>query len=344
MLLLLLACTDPDPVDSDSSAPGCEEVRTLKDGTTVQVLGEGASVVFLKGAFTAEQVPTDLNPDGYRLITVNLQTDRFGPESRRALASALRHAGGEPDAAGCAIPPGPVFIGALSNGGNLAVSTLADPALDLPEIAGLVTWETPIGPQLILIETDNPETGACSMDGTLVCAFDGSALAANAQDTWLDRDSDGIVDPNEPVLLGIGVGDQRMHSPQVAVQLGPNDWTLSAEASTVWFAWRDAGRRARDAAQRHPEMAVLVIGSTDDHVQTLPGSPHVYALAQEFTAAGNWVRLNPDADVTGFPTDNPGGGGSGELLDGAKSGVVLVNAGLTELILRVETNHWGPQL
>lgn len=231
VLLLLLACTDPEPIDSDSPPPDCEELRTLQDGTTVQVLGDGPSVVFLKGAFTAEQVPTDLSPDGYRLIAVNLHTDRFGPESRRALASALRHAAGEPDAAGCSIPPGPVLIGALSNGGNLAVSTLADPALELPEIAGLVTWETPIGPQLILIETDNPETGACAMEGTLVCAFDGSSLAANAESTWLDRNGDSVVDADEPVLLGIGVGDQRMHSPQLADQLGPTDWTLDAEAS-----------------------------------------------------------------------------------------------------------------
>jgi alpha-beta hydrolase superfamily lysophospholipase len=355
VLLLLLACTDREPVDSDSDATAavCAERPVLQDGTVVEVLGEGVAVVALGGAFQADQVPTTFVPDGYRLVAVDLpgggdtpgEADRFGDASRASVASALRYAAGmEADADGCSQPTGPVLLTALSNGGNLAVSTLADPALELPVVAGLVVWETPIGPQLVLVEGDNPETGACTMEDTLVCAFDGSTLAADADTTWLDRDGNGSLDEGEPTFRGLAVGDRRLHSPVLAAQLGETPWTHTVETSSAWFAWRDAGRRAAEAAARFPEMAVIVAGAEEDHVQTLPDSPHVYSLAQQFVAAGLWVRLNPDADITGLGVDNPGGSGTGVLVPGAMSGGFLMTAAAKELILRIEGDNWEPQL
>mgnify|MGYP002632767809 CR=1 FL=1 len=355
MLLLLLACTDREPVDSDSEATSvaCAERPVLQDGTVVEVLGEGVAVVALAGAFQPDQVPTTFVPDGYRLIAVDLpgggdtpgEADRFGDASRASLAAALRYASGmEADAAGCSQPSGPVLLAALSNGGNLAVSTLADPALELPVVSGLVLWETPIGPQLVLVEGDNAETGSCTMEETLVCAFDGSTLAATVDATWLDHNGNGAVDEGEPTFRGLAVGDSRLHSPVLATQLGESPWTHTVETSLAWFSWRDAGRRASEAAARFPEMAVIVAGAEQDHVQTLPDSPHVYSLAQEFVAAGLWVRLNPDADLTGLGVDNPGGSGTGVLVPGAMSGGFLMTAAVKELILRIEGDHWDPQL
>ncbi len=356
MLLLLAACTNPGDTGSEWEC-NARGLRTLESGTVVQLSGEGVPVVMVVGSYAKDQIPSDHAPKGFLRIAVGLpgggetpgEYDRFGAGSRSAVAAALRYAGGlERDVLGCTLS-GPVLLAGGSNAGNLMVSTLADEEVELPEVLGLVTWETPIGPQFILDELEQPETGSCALGETLTCAFDGSKTVTGQDWSWLDREENGVHDQDEPILDGLMVGVLRVHSPVLTEQLEENVFVHPAAFTEAWFAQRDAGVQAGGAAARFPDLKVIVTGSEQDHVQDVPGNPHVYGLASLFSEAGLWVRLNPDAEFTGQTTDNDanvaiGLEGPGELLPVATNADELLTAGVLELIQRLEDDNWSSQL
>lgn len=354
--LLLFACTHAEDSGSATCTPKAG-LHTLAEGTVVEVQGEGSPVVVLQGAFIADQVPSDFGAQGFVRIAVDLpgggdtpgDRDRFGPASRASVAHALGYAGGlQRDEQDCSFS-GPVLVAAWSNGGNLALATLADPELTLPQVAGLVTWETPIGSQLILQELVSPETGACALEPTLVCAFDGSTAVAGEDWSWLDRNLDGVPTDGEPTFPGIVVGERRVHSATFTAQLSENVFVHPPAFSESWFAQRDGGLQVAAVAQRFPDLRMVVTGTTEDHVQELPDSPHVYGLATLATQEQLWVRLNPDADLTGTPVDNDAGvpitlSGPGELIPAPMNPDALVTAGVQELLQRLEEDNWSSQL
>ncbi len=348
--------------------------RVLVEGVSVQILGEAggepSAVVLLHGGFDPEQEPataSDALLDERGLIQLHLDLpggegeptttgdkDHFGPDSAAAVQTALRYAAGEAlDGDDCALPdriPGlseDLLLAGVSNGGNLSVQVLATPGT--PRVRGLVTWETPLGAQAILQELVLPETGACGWGPDFGCQVDLSQLSWRGK-PWLDRDEDGEIDEDEPSFEGLVLPEGRLHSPLLHDALGEQELTVSAAFSRAWFAERDAGQAGRiaQAVEAHPELAVIVLGSETDHVQVLPGSPHVLALGQAFLEAGAWVRLNPDARYTQAAENDANSGldpeEPGALVRDSVPRETLVGGALEELAWRLRWDDWSEDL
>lgn len=300
--------------------------------------------VVLHGGWNQQGTPVDagtsrLDPaEGVAEIHLDLPgnglsggvNDRRGAGSRAAVARALRWAAGlDTDLGGCTAArravgadPDALYLVGASNGGNLAVATLADPALDRPEVAGLVVWETPAGPQFANVELGTDPTvytpGSCTLgDAGIHCPYPAEQLRwtddtpveicfdLDADDTC-GRD-DVAVHSTEDPLTGL-----RMLSPGLTADLLDAGADLGGygdpAAADAWWAERDAARGAAALAARNPELAVLLVASEEDHIQRLADHPHVYGLGEAFQAAGvAWVRLNPGSAWLGGGPDNAPG-------------------------------------
>ncbi len=252
-------------------------------------------------------------------------SDTRGPLARQALAAALRFASGDAeDAAGCTLsrraPPADVNVQlllGLSNGGNLVYTTLADADLELGALDGVITWETPIGAQLVNIEHRNSADlyapGTCDLDtGTLRCPFLLESLVVADGALCFDLDADGACAADEvvrteaidPLTGRFATSAELLALARVAGTL-PADWDDEAESGAFWAA-RDAALAVPAVVARYPDVAHLLVGSETDHVLTgLADHPHVYALGQRLQEAGaGWVRLNPGAAWTGLADEN----------------------------------------
>jgi len=212
--------------------------------------------------------------------------DRRGAASRAAVAAALQWAVGTlRDRGGCTLPdrvpgadPDGVYVVGGSNGGNLAVATLADPALDMPDVAGLVTWETPAGPQFTNVEFGVDPTvytpGSCARtrEAGIVCALPDARLASGAAEDGspllcFDLDADGACETEDVNVRGTRdpVSGVAYVSPTLAAGAAAAGvlpaGIAGAEEADAWWAERDAGRLADELVTLHPELPVLLLGS-----------------------------------------------------------------------------------
>lgn len=333
---------------------------------------EAVPVVSLQGAWEPDQVPTLTDRTdllrGYGLLQVHVdlpgapgtgsELDWFGADSRAAVAAALRFAAGlETDEHGETVfdrrpelRTDALGLVGSSNGGNLGVATLADPALDLPLVAFYAAWETPAAPQFILRETTLAVFEGCELDVGITCRLDLSDLA-DGPVPWLDHDRDGVLDDDEPAYLGLDLGDGGVvHSPTLLAALPEAADRLTRAEAELWFAWRDASQLADEAVARFPELAVIVTGSALDHGDTLPGHPQVVGLGAAFVRAGAWVRLLGDKSYTGLVPEVPAGDGLdlddwGPLYPGVPNRPsYLLSHAARELADRTLTNTWDPNL
>lgn len=244
--------------------------------------------------------------------------DRRGAASRAAVATALRWASGEVrDLGGCtlservpAADPDDLHVVGTSNGGNLAVATLADTTLGAPPVAGLVLWETPAGPQFANVELGVDPTvytpGSCTFAAAtgITCAIPADRLYAGTVDgepvLCFDEDADGACAAGDVLVRGVldlqtGV---TMVSPTLAAAAEARgvlpEGFSGADAAAAWWAERDAARLATALVEARPDLPVLLVASEVDHVQSLSDHPHVFGLGEAFQAAGaTWTRLNP---------------------------------------------------
>jgi len=332
---------------------------------------DAVPVVSLQGAWEADQVPTledrtDLLR-GYGLLQVHLdlpgaprsgtELDRLGAESRAAGATALRFAvGDEVDSTGGTVldrrpelRTGALILVGSSNGGNLAVATLADPDLDLPTVAGFAAWETPCAAQFVLREVTLESFESCSLGEAVVCEVDLSALI-EGDPPWLDLDGDGTLSETEPRFAGLDLGEHVVHSPVLTAVLPEREDRATVAESESFFAWREASRLADEAVERFPDLAVIVTGNAKDHGDTLPGHPQVIGLGAAFEQAGAWVRLLGDKSYTGLVPEVPAGEGLDLVLwgplypgDPHRPSYLLSHA-VRELADRTLTDTWDPDL
>ncbi|MEE2751427.1 MAG: hypothetical protein VX519_08345 [Myxococcota bacterium] len=305
------------------------------------------------------QVYLDL-PGGDGQPSTPGQMDHYGEKSRQAVAAALRYAAGEiSDDAGLTLlerveitsNPPLVLVG-RSNGGNLATATLADPNLDLPQVDGLVVWETPAGPQFLLTELSQEELGLCrthtDQRAGLVCEMNLEQLV-DGTPPFLDRNENGQHDTSEPSYNGLELGETRLHSPTLLQALPPSPSRMDIADALEWFAWRDASQRAAETHERHPELAVILLGSEEDHAQTIRNSPHVIGLGEIFETAGAWTRLLPDIAYSELSVEQPEGVGlslnnPGVLAPSPTWLTGLISAGVLELGDRALNNAWQSDL
>ena len=249
--------------------------------------------------------------------------DRRGDASRAAVATTLDWlAGRREDVGGCTAPRrsghgagDDVYVVGDSNGGNLAVATLADTTLSLPEVRGLVTWETPVAPQFVNVEWGKDPTtyeeGTCTWapGASLTCGIPIASfleLPTLGQPSTLcfDLDGDGACVAGTDVVV-VGSEDPasglRMLSPALTAAAEDAGLNLNGygtlEEATTWWASRDASLLAPALVAAQPDLPVLLVASEEDHVQATPDHPHVHGWGQALQESGAaWTRLNPGVD------------------------------------------------
>ena len=298
-------------------------------------------VVYVHGAWTTNFVPvtesiSHLNPTlGVVQLYLNLpggrsdpdhdspgENDRRGAASRAAVATALQYADEAiADSEGCTLSEriggplsGQIAVAGYSNGGNLAWATLGDAELDLPEIVGISTYETPLSGQLVVVESGTTENDspvyiedACALqDNALICDYDytGIAYDDSAEDggvLFIDADNDSTYDVGEFRLGAVQYAGRWNHSVQARRAARDAGLILSNRASVketeAFWQEREAPRSMVSAIQRFPDLAAISTGSEIDHVLTgAVEHPHVTGMITAMQAAGiRWSRLHPDS-------------------------------------------------
>lgn len=298
----------PEHAGSDATWPIAVVIHGAWDAAGTPVGPGGVSLDVSRGMLALHlDLPGGGKSDGF--------DDRRGPGARAAVATALRYAAGElADQDGCTVAerepgadPSLVVLVGLSNGGNLAVATLADAELDVPAVSGLVTWETPSFPQAVNVELGNDpsvyEPGSCALDGGgVACAFDASLALADAPAVCLDLDADRRCSAG-PDILVLGARDPAAGKAAVSLPLrqalGPDPIELfdSAEESAAFWSERDSTALAEALVAAQPDLPVLLVASEEDHVLRWPDHPHVVGWLAALQAAGvAWSRINPGTD------------------------------------------------
>ena len=345
MIFALLACAGsgdadrvctaerlPDPVESDAWSIGVEVPFSAGAARVLARWPNGSGdwpvVVVVHGGWTAsgtdfETVAPYLSPGGARVVLhVDLpgsawtdgDNDRRGPASRAAVAAALAWAAGDQrDLGGCTLAdrtvgadPDRIVVLGGSNGGNLAIATLADSTLDAPAVVGLVVWETPAGAQFAGVELGADPTvyqpGSCTFEpeAGIRCAIPADQLRADSELLCFDLDGDSRCSSADVRIPGVSdpLSEQIMAS-RVLVEAAeaagilPDGWA-DAETADAWWAERDGARGAAALVDARPDLPVILVASEEDHVQTLSDHPHVFGLGEALQAAGvRWLRLNP---------------------------------------------------
>lgn len=301
--------------------------------------------------------------------------DRRGAGSRAAVAAALRWAAGWEEDQGSCTPaartrggdPDQIYLLGTSNGGNLAAATLADAALDLPPLDGLVLWEAPAGPQFANVELGNDPSvytaGTCGLepDAAIRCSYPAEQLAwirptPGPADLCFDLDADADCTAADVLVHSTEdpVSGARMLSPWITrdlVAIGADlEGYADADTADAWWAERDAARAAPGLVAAHPDLPVLLVASTEDHIQSLVDHPHVYGLGEALQSAGAaWTRLNPGSRwLRGSPDNAPDaplrlGEGAPGLLDEETEGPLpgTLAAAVRELADRQADGDWS---
>ena len=304
-------------------APGAVFVH---GGWTSDIIPLGDDQANLVGATGAWSIYVNL-PGGGGTMSSGGENDRRGSDSRQAIGAALRYSAGMlEDNSGCRIddrmPTGIAeerVLAAFSNGGNLAWATLADPDVALPDIHGIVVFETPASSQMALGEpgTGNRTSplhteGSCHIDedSALVCDYDYQNLAFDmntdpdtAGTLFLDVDQDGFYSDKMDFPLGLAKAEDNenwAHSLQAmeAVESAKliTRARLNSQDTAEFWQWREAPRAVPAAIERFPDLAGMSIGTEIDHVlEGATDHPHVIGMVEAMQRSNmRWTRLHPD--------------------------------------------------
>jgi len=150
-------------------------------------------------------------------------------------------------------------------------------------------------------------------------------------------------------------------------QTWPNDLATPKQAGDFW-PYRTAVQNYGEIGDKLPELRVLILFATLDHVQAAPDKPHIRQAYDGFhKTAGLWTRLNCDlsyvqseihASATlagGFPdndantepanwyADAESWGFAGRL-GGELTAQTIPLAGIAEMADRVQSTCWSPNL
>ena len=260
-------------------APGAVFVH---GGWTSDIIPLGDDQANLVGATGAWSIYVNL-PGGGGTMSSGGENDRRGSDSRQAIGAALRYSAGMlEDNSGCRIddrmPTGIAeerVLAAFSNGGNLAWATLADPDVALPDIHGIVVFETPASSQMALGEpgTGNRTSplhteGSCHIDedSALVCDYDYQNLAFDmntdpdtAGTLFLDVDQDGFYSDKMDFPLGLAKAEDNenwAHSLQAmeAVESAKliTQARLNSQDTAEFWQWREAPRQSPQRSNDFP--------------------------------------------------------------------------------------------
>jgi hypothetical protein len=331
-------------------------------------------------------------PGGDETLSTPGIDDLRGPVARAAVGTALRYAAGElRDSEDCTlddrVPQGLSGIRAIagmSNGGNLAWATAADPSLDLPTIHGIATFETPPSSQFILMEPgrepgDNTffDERTCALDEhhQISCDHGYDVLIFNpngSQETdgvlYIDTDLSGErSDPD--ITLGVAwdrtLGAWAQATPaRAAAEAQGVVLSERLDLNTTRSFWvdREAPPNMAAAVARFPDIGGIATGTENDHVLGgLNQAVHLSGMVAAMQSAGvQWARLHPDASYVQAVS-----GTQRDFLDiDATTAIAVVDeryggerdediriqsadyfdAAIIELLDRARLNRWDPNL
>lgn len=270
--------------------------------------------------------------------------DYRGLLSQQALRDVLLFAAGKTkDVAGRSISklvPVPLAnknVGLIgwSNGGNIAVITLAKFASQLPFVGYLVFYESPLGsmfyPPMLGGAQDlipnrhyrqgSAATGQCFVDYRRLAYQATGRKNPNSHKKLGQPEIEGIVffDENSnkqwdeelefalPYSCDVGL-EKQIYPPNVTVALQrsglfKDKWPetiATLEESEAYFHERDGSLFVRDLAKAMPNLYVCVVGTRLDHLQRQPDHPHITLNYNAWlTNKMKFVRLNADPSYVG---------------------------------------------
>ena len=371
-----LASADPDPIDEGdytvqvpSSAAGelGIAVRVFHPATDEARYSDGAPVIVeVPGGWSAGKISpsgssTDESEHGFVRIELMLPGGDFGdvksggeydvrgPNCIQALADVLRYASGElADTSGELITDRVPFaltdqVGILggSNGGNLALVTLAEHGVTLSSVRWFAAWESPIGDQYAAIDlngnpfympgtctaTTCPTPGLANALSWLPLAttssvnfdmgnwnFSGAVAVESADGTLLK-----VFDKFPAAVTGDAMGVKLYPSVELGEALrdaamtvfpplgNPPPWLVIDETEIAeYWNYRDGAIRIPEVHAVLPDLLVIHVGTVVDHVQTQPDYPHAASHVQAWLDVGHdFVRVNADAEylsaLSGLP-------------------------------------------
>lgn len=317
--------------------------------------------------------------------------DNGGEQSIQALRDVARFVSGAiPDAEGrligevLAVPVLTENVGlyAFSNPGIAAVNALALYGADLPNVRYFVGRENPTSDTTTAVEVGHWEgtTPVLNPSYTYPADYSPTALSPDyslalydpgLELPYFDVNGSGGLEPGIDFSLGERVPSllgKRCYSAAMTLALRdngsltdaawPSDLCTPEEAAELW-AFRATPARYPLLAVRPADLAVMLIFAKRDHVQPAPDGPHIHQAFDGFSAAGLWLRLNPDrsyvewvdATFTGFP-DNPANSEPSDwraLIDWATPDVpehalAVSLAAIAEMSDRVRTSTWTANL
>jgi hypothetical protein len=265
--------------------------------------------------------------------------DYRGKDSQKALREILLFAMGKtPDFQGRTIQDllpikvtnKNVGIVGWSNGGNIALVTLAKYASDLDSIAWIAFYESPLGSlffppslggfgDLVLnkhYREGSAATGTCLIDFRKL-AWDKETIRHPGVHKKLGEpelpgilyfDDNGNKRWDEPTefafsyCLDKGL-EKQIYAPEVTLALerlkvfGDN-WqenVATLTESESYFQERDGSACIADVCEKYPTLLVSIFGSQVDHLQRQSDHPHIVLQYNLWLDNGvHWVRLNPE--------------------------------------------------
>ena len=261
--------------------------------------------------------------------------DYGGEACIRALRDVLRYVSGQiPDRDGhylaerLAIPPLTDQVGlyAFSHPGIAAVNVLALYGDEIEGVSYFVGRENPTADTLTAVEVGYfDDTGQAVLNPlyhypddydpiTITLDYSSIRWDADYRDPergyvgrpYFDLNGNGVLDggdhplgPKVPTMY-----NKRFYSAALTRALldngalnetaWPPDLGTPAEAADLW-AYRSTPRRYSLLATQAPDLKVMLVFSSRDHVQPAADKPHIHQAYDGFYhGAGLWTRLNPD--------------------------------------------------
>lgn len=280
-----------------------------------------------------------------------------------------------------------------SVGGNLAAAAMGLYGSEFPALQWYASWESPFGDGMLDGEFGThiqPNRFYDSQRGTLdlstlrygkdlpiTSLFGGTPDGAEAVygSLYLDGNHNGTFEKDTDFLFsGVfrrGPAPNVFYSPELTLAARDRnvfgaEWPAhiaNLQQSQKFFAVQDGVSHVHEIQKNIPGLAVIIVGSTVDHVQAAADHPHIRIQYDTLRTAGvRWVRLNPDSHyvdwVVGRPSLRVIQNQAGTKFEpsailpalepspgeGGPASTEAIAAAACELADRVQTKNWSPML
>lgn len=311
--------------------------------------GDADSQYFATGLGLTE-VYFNLPDSGTAPYDTGGEYDQRGPACQEALREVLLFAlGKKPDYAGRYITDlipyadtGNVGVVGLSNGGNLAAVTMDRYGSEFDGLRYYVSYENPAGDEYVVTDLGSPtgmnpayQRGDTRLDDILgsVSTLDPTDLrvAVTPHAVYFDLNGNATLDKGTGGATGDYLcnywesGGRFYYSTEIVSLLAsrglvsfPHAKIADPSATDAFWEERDMSRHTASAVAKIGSLeGAIMVATAEDHVQNVPGHPHVVVNYWGWSDL-KFVRVNPDAAyvMATAPTPRAGSGASGTMPPG----------------------------